>query len=71
MVDEQTELDRRITEALTALRCARAVAERSPTGTTRWHEEMAERALNTLLDRRPRVQRTKSADVLVATRSEG
>jgi hypothetical protein len=70
MVEEPTELDRRITEALTALRCARAVVQRSPTSTTRWHEEMAECALNMLLDRRPRLQPATSADVLVGTRSD-
>jgi hypothetical protein len=54
MADDLADLDRRITDAMTALRRARAVAQHSANGQTRWHEEMAERTLNGLLDRRPR-----------------
>jgi hypothetical protein len=54
MVDDLADLDRRITDAMTALRCARAVAQRSANSKTLWHEEMAERTLNGLLDQRPR-----------------
>jgi len=54
MADELESLDRRITDALNALRCARAVVEHSANSTTRWHEDMAERTLNGLLDQRPR-----------------
>jgi hypothetical protein len=54
MPDNLADLDRRITDAMTALRCARAVAQHSANSKTRWHEEMAERTLNGLLDQRPR-----------------
>ena len=54
MADDLADLDRRITDAMTALRCARAVAQHSANSKTRWHEEMAERTLNGLLDQRPR-----------------
>jgi hypothetical protein len=54
MTDDLADLDRRITEAMTALRCARAIAQHSANSKTLWHEEMAERTLNGLLDRRPR-----------------
>jgi hypothetical protein len=54
MADGLADLDRRITEAMTALRCARAVAQHSANSTTLWQEEMAERTLNGLLDQRPR-----------------
>jgi hypothetical protein len=64
MVDDLAILDRRITDALAALRCARVVVERSANSTTRWHEDMAERVLNGLLDQRPRVQMREHADAL-------
>jgi hypothetical protein len=54
MPDDLADLDRRITDAMTALRCARAVAQHSANSNTPWHEEMAERTLNGLLDQRPR-----------------
>ena len=54
MADDLADLDRRITDAMTALRRARAVVQHSADGEARWHEEMAERTLNGLLDRRPR-----------------
>jgi hypothetical protein len=57
-------LDRRITDALAALRCARAAVEHSANNTTRWHEELAERTLDGLLDQRLRAQMTDHADVL-------
>jgi len=69
MVDDLAVLDRHITEALAALRCARAVAQRSANSTTRWREEMAERALNGLLDQRPRGRRTAEAAVLAGAGS--
>jgi hypothetical protein len=53
MPDDLADLDRRITDAMTALRCARAVAQHSANSNTPWHEEMAERTLNGLLDQRP------------------
>ena len=64
MVDELASLDRRITEALAALRCARAVAERSANSATRWHEDMAERTLNGFLDQRHRVELDQRAMAL-------
>jgi hypothetical protein len=54
MAEELGDLDRRITDALSALRCARAIVARSANSTTRWHEDMAERRLNGLLERRLR-----------------
>jgi hypothetical protein len=59
-------LDRRIADALAALRCARAAVEHSANNTTRWHEELAERTLNALLDQRLRAQMTDRANVLAA-----
>ena len=64
MADELAVLDRRITEALAALRCARELAGHSADSSTRWEEDMAERTLDRLLDRRPRVQLDEQADVL-------
>jgi hypothetical protein len=64
MADELANLDRRITDALDALRCARAVVEHSSNCTTRWHEDMAERALNGLLDQRLRAAVNEHAKVL-------
>jgi hypothetical protein len=61
MADELATLDRRITDALNALRCARAVVEHSTNSTTRLHAEMAERTLNGLLDQRPRAQMNEHA----------
>jgi hypothetical protein len=75
MADELRNLDRRITDALNALRCARAVVEHSPNSTTRWHEDMAERTLNGLLDQRPHSRlgehATVPARVSVGARSDG
>jgi hypothetical protein len=75
MADELVDLDRRITEALDALRCARAVVEHSANSTTRWHEDMAERRLNGLLDHRPQAQLREHATMLaratVGARSDG
>jgi len=59
MADDLADLDRRIVEALAALRCARAVVQHSANSNARWHEEMAERMLNGLLDRRPRPERER------------
>jgi hypothetical protein len=64
MTDELTSLDRSITDALNALRCARAVAEHSANSTTRWHEDMAERRLNGLLDQRLRARIDDHAKLL-------
>ena len=64
MVDERTNLDRRITDALAALRYARAVVEHSDNSTTRWHEELAERTLNALLDQLPRAESNPRAMAL-------
>ena len=61
MVDDLAELDRRIADALTALRVARALTTRSPTSETRWQEMIAERMLNHLLDRRPLCQMRQQA----------
>jgi hypothetical protein len=47
-------LDRSITDALGALRRARASAERATTSTTRWQQDIAERRLDCLLARRSR-----------------
>jgi hypothetical protein len=54
MAEDLGDLDRRITDALSALRCARAIVARSANSTTLWHEDMAERRLNGLLERRAR-----------------
>jgi uncharacterized protein (DUF924 family) len=54
MADDLADLDRRITDAMTALRSARAVVQHSANSATRWQEEMAEHTLNRLLDQRPR-----------------
>jgi hypothetical protein len=64
MADDLADLDRRITDALTALLCARAVTQHSANSTSRWHEDMAERTLNGLLDQRPRVQMNEHARLL-------
>jgi hypothetical protein len=56
MADELAVLDRRIAEAMVALRRARALSQHSANSETRWNEEMAERTLNGLLDRRSRHQ---------------
>ena len=64
MTDELANLDRCITDALSELRCARAVAEHSTNGTTRGHEDMAERKLNGLLDQRSRAQMNEHARLL-------
>jgi hypothetical protein len=52
MLDDLAELDRRITDALTALRRARDVSGQSPTSESLWEEALAECTLNGLLDRR-------------------
>jgi hypothetical protein len=57
-------IDRRITDALAALRCARAAVEHSANSATRWHEDVAERTLNGLLDQRLRAQMKDRANVL-------
>ena len=64
MTDQLANLDRSIADALNALRCARAVVEHSANSTTRWHEDMAERTLNGLLDQRPRAQMNEHAKLL-------
>ena len=64
MANELVKLDRRITEALNALRCARAVVEHSANSTTRWHEDMAERTLNELLDQRHHARMSEHSPVL-------
>lgn len=64
MDDELPIIDRRITDALAALRCARAAVERSANNATRWHVDLAERTLNGLLDQRLRAQLTDQADLL-------
>jgi hypothetical protein len=75
MTDELANLDRSITDALNALRCARAVVEHSANSRTRWHEDMAERRLNGLLEQRPRAQMDDHATLLaratVGAGSEG
>jgi uncharacterized protein (DUF924 family) len=66
MRDDLADLDRRITDAMTALRCARAVAQHSADSKTRWQEEMAERTLNGLLDQRPRSAMNERPKTLAA-----
>jgi hypothetical protein len=67
MGEDLTTLDRRITDALAALRSARAVAEHSLNSTTRWRQDRAERVLNALLDQRSRAQLREHADILAGT----
>ena len=62
--DGLADLDRRIPEAMATLRRARAARQRVAVSTTRWHEEMAERRLNDLLDRRHRYQIAQQAQAL-------
>lgn len=64
MADDLADLDRRIADAMAALRRARAATQRVAVSTTRWHEEVAERRLNDLLDQRPRCQIAQQARVL-------
>jgi hypothetical protein len=64
MADDLADLDRRIADAMAALRCARAVAQRVASSTTRWHEEMAERRLDDLLDHRHHCQIAQRAHAL-------
>jgi hypothetical protein len=64
MTEDLVELDRKIADALTALRGARALTTRSPTCETRWRETLAERTLNHLLDRRPACQMRQQAESL-------
>jgi hypothetical protein len=64
MPDDLADLDRRIADALTVLRGARALTTRSPTSETRWQEALAERTLNHLLDRRPLCQMRQQATSL-------
>jgi hypothetical protein len=64
MPDDLADLDRRIVDALTVLRGARALATRSPTCEKRWQEALAERTLNHLLDRRPLCQMRQQAESL-------
>jgi hypothetical protein len=54
MGDELAVLDGLITDALSALRRARAAVEHSTNSTSLWHADMAECTLNGLLDRRRR-----------------
>jgi hypothetical protein len=61
MLDDLAELDRRIADALTAVRRARALTTRSATSETRWQEALAERTLDHLLDRRPLCQMRQQA----------
>jgi hypothetical protein len=62
--DDLAHLDRRIADALTVLRGARALTTRSPTCEKRWQEALAERTLNHLLDRRPLCQMRQQAESL-------
>jgi hypothetical protein len=55
MADQLAVLDRRITEALAALRRARGAAEHPGDTIPLSNEDMAERRLNGLLDQRGRV----------------
>jgi len=64
MLDDLADLDRRITEALTVLRGARARAAHSPTSEMRWRQALAERTLDDLLDRRPLCQMRQQAKLL-------
>jgi len=64
MDDGLASLDRSITDALAALRCARAAVEHSANNETRWHEDLAERALDGLLDQRLRARMQDHANVL-------
>jgi hypothetical protein len=62
--DDLANLDRRIADAMAALRGARATAQRFDSGTTRWREELAERRLNDLLDQRHHCQIAQQAQAL-------
>jgi hypothetical protein len=64
VADELGDLDRRIADAMAALRCARAAMQRVAVSTTRWQEEVAERRLNDLLDQRHRCQIAQQAEAL-------
>ena len=64
MFDDLAEFDRRIAEALTRLRGARALTTHSPTCEARWQEALAERTLNELLERRPLCQMRQQARLL-------
>jgi hypothetical protein len=64
MADDLADLDRRITDAMAALRIARTVASRVASRAARWHEEVAERRLNDLLDQRPHCQIAQQAQAL-------
>jgi hypothetical protein len=65
VLDDLAQLDRRITDALTALRRARDVNGHSPTSESLWQESLAECTLNGLLDRR-RLCRTRHQAGVVA-----
>jgi hypothetical protein len=67
MVDERADLDRRITDALAALRCARAVVEHSANTTTLGLVDLAERRLDGLLDQLPRAEPKQRPMALAAT----
>jgi hypothetical protein len=67
VVDELATLDRRITDALAALRCARAVVEHSANSTTLRRADMAERTLNGLLDQLPRAEPEQRTMALAGT----
>jgi hypothetical protein len=67
MSDDLAVLDRRIADAMAALRGARAVAQRVASSTTRWHEEMAERRLDDLLDHRHHREIARQAQALAGT----
>jgi hypothetical protein len=64
MADDLADLDRLIADAMTALRCARAVTAHSANSRTRRREEMAERTLNELLEWRPHCQIGEQAEAL-------
>jgi hypothetical protein len=67
MAEELALLDRRITEALAALRRARTMVGESANSTTGGREDMAERVLDRLLDQRSRAQLRAHADGLAGT----
>lgn len=64
MSDQLADLDRRIVDALTTLRRARARSTDSPSAETRWHEALAARRLDQLLDLRPLCQLRQQAESL-------
>jgi hypothetical protein len=71
MAEELTVLDRRITDALAAVRRARAAAEHSTNSVSLLRAELAENELDGLLDQRRRVVLDPRDVALVGARPPG